>query len=186
MWWVGGSHGPCMWSRAVPPSPCVSVWGKDGCARKRLRSCLCKQGPHRTSVGGIHHPRPVAFVLVVYGLLARIVFSGLKYSTLMRYLSAQEDAGGLERCLGSMLTSLSTAACCGSCCPCKEEKGVWRLVLGEAAGRTQWGLGAWEPQVSQGCAWRRLSFGMFVPGTDGPGASNHSVECGWGRARGDR
>lgn len=134
-----GAMAPCMWSKAVLTSPCVSVWGKDGCARKRPHSCLYQQGPRRTSRGGIHHPRPVAFVLVVYGLLACIVFSGLKYSTLMRYLSAQEDAGGLEGCLGRMLTSLSTAACGGSCCLCKEEKGVWRVVLGEAAVRTQWG-----------------------------------------------
>ena len=172
---------PCMWSKAVPTSPRVSVWGKDGCAWKRLHSCLCKQGPRRTSMGGIHHPRPVAFVLVVYGLLACIVFSGLKYnSTLMRYLSAQEDAGGLERCLGRMLTSLSTAACYGSCCPCKEEKGVWRVVLGEATGRTQRGLGAWEPQFSQGCARGDFHLGYVFLGLTarGPAITQWNVAGG--------
>lgn len=42
----------------------------------------------------------------------------------MRYLSAREDVGGSERHPGSMLTSLSTAASCGSSCPSKGEKGV--------------------------------------------------------------
>lgn len=60
----------------------------------------------------------------------------------MRYLSAPEDAGGSERCLGRMLTSLSTAARGGSCCPRKKEKGVevegWEVMLGEAV------AGAWR------------------------------------------
>lgn len=60
----------------------------------------------------------------------------------MRYLSAQEGAGGSERQPDSTLTSLSTAASCGSSCPSKGEKGM--EVPEEVAAR---GL---EPQLSQG------------------------------------
>lgn len=41
------------------------------------------------NTGYIHHRWPGSFVLVVYSLLTCIVFSCLKYSTLMRYVSVQ-------------------------------------------------------------------------------------------------
>lgn len=136
--WGQGGRGPCPGAGAptVPASPCISIWGKTDVPGSRPCSRLCKQGPCCTSAGGIYHPCPAAFVLVVYGLAARIVFSGLKYSALMRYLSAREDAGGSQRRLGSVLTSLSTAVLGGSCCPGKEEKGVR-----DAERSSSWGVG---------------------------------------------
>lgn len=159
----------------------VSIWGKDVCARKRLRSVYVSRAHIGTSRGW--HPSSTTckhFVLVVYGLLARIVFSGLKYSTLMRYLSAQEDAGGLERCLGSLLTSLSTAACCGSCCPCRRRKRSVEAGAGRSCreGGHSGGWSAWEPQVSPRVCLEATHLGCLFLGLMALGARPHSVECG--------
>lgn len=52
----GEPRPPCTWSKAVPTSSCASVWGKTDVPGSGPRACLCKQGPRRTSTGGIYHP----------------------------------------------------------------------------------------------------------------------------------
>lgn len=83
----------------------------------------------------------------------------------MRYLSAQEDAGSSKRRLSNTLTSLSRASCSGSCCPGREEKGDQDAERAQRVGVGVGDTDAWEHQLNQGSAlWVTWVLGIFTVG----------------------
>lgn len=118
-------------------TPCVSIWARR--VRPGTGSLLAVSARPMWSVCRWNLSSMTCSICTCcLWSLGRIVFSGLKYSSLMRNIFTQEDSGSVARCPSNKPPSLSTAVRGGSCCPSKEAKRSgtgWQRLLQ----RWEWG-----------------------------------------------
>lgn len=106
----------------------VSIWGRQMCLETDLAPGTCPGHlPVASIIRDLRHP----YLFTVSG--HALCFPELKYGTLMRHLSAAEDAGSFERCLRSGLAvvcqQLNVAAAV-----VWTKKMAWRVGRGTAGG----------------------------------------------------